>query len=187
MRATPIQRILSFLFGWGTALLLFFPIAWMVLTSFKSERDATSPNLFFTPSLDSYHEVFARADYLSFALNSIVISVCGTVLALLFAIPAAYAMAFHPTSKGRDASGPLSTKCVPSTTWSILKSRSADAGQLSTAQSCPGPSTMAGCPGAPARNFSIRLSSPMCASWDGLPARPESSLPFRSIGGATDF
>ena len=40
--------------------------------------------------------MFARADYLDFALNSIVISLGGTVLALLFAIPAAYSMAFHP-------------------------------------------------------------------------------------------
>ena len=63
MRATPLQRLLSFIFGWGAALLLFFPIAWMVLTSFKSERDATSPGLFFAPSLDAYREVFARADY----------------------------------------------------------------------------------------------------------------------------
>ena len=85
MRATPLQRFLATLFGWGTALLLFFPIAWMVLTSFKSERDAISPGLVFAPTLESYHEVFARADYLTFALNSILISVGGTVLALLFA------------------------------------------------------------------------------------------------------
>lgn len=114
MRATPLQRLLSFIFGWGAALLLFFPIAWMVLTSFKSERDATSPGLFFTPSLESYHEVFARADYLSFALNSVVISVGGTVLALLFAIPAAYAMAFHPTRRTRGTLlWMLSTKMLP--------------------------------------------------------------------------
>ncbi len=87
MRATPLQRFLATLFGWGIALLLFFPIAWMVLTSFKSERDAISPGLAFAPTLDSYREVFARADYLNFALNSVIISLGGTVLALLFAIP----------------------------------------------------------------------------------------------------
>ena len=114
MRATPLQRLLSFIVGWGAALLLFFPIAWMVLTSFKSERDATSPGLFFAPSLDAYREVFARADYLSFALNSVVISVGGTVLALLFAIPAAYAMAFHPTQRTRGTLlWMLSTKMLP--------------------------------------------------------------------------
>jgi sorbitol/mannitol transport system permease protein len=59
--------------------------------------------------------VFARADYLSFALNSVVISVGGTVLALLFAIPAAYAMAFHPTRKRTRGTllWMLSTKMLP--------------------------------------------------------------------------
>jgi sorbitol/mannitol transport system permease protein len=86
----------------------------MVLTSFKSERDATSPHLVFAPSLDAYREVLARADYLSFALNSVVISVGGTVLALLFAIPAAYAMAFHPTHRTRSTLlWMLSTKMLP--------------------------------------------------------------------------
>jgi sorbitol/mannitol transport system permease protein len=114
MRATPLQRVLATIFGWGAALLLFLPIAWMVLTSFKSERDAVSPHLVFTPTLDSYHDVFARADYLTFALNSIIISVGGTVLALLFAIPAAYAMAFHPTHRTRGTLlWMLSTKMLP--------------------------------------------------------------------------
>jgi sorbitol/mannitol transport system permease protein len=86
----------------------------MVLTSFKSERDAIAPGLMFSPTLESYHEVFARADYLTFALNSILISVGGTVLALLFAIPAAYAMAFHPTARTRGTLlWMLSTKMLP--------------------------------------------------------------------------
>ena len=42
MRATPLQRLLTTVVGWLVALLLFFPIAWTVLTSFKSERDATT-------------------------------------------------------------------------------------------------------------------------------------------------
>ncbi len=114
MRATPLQRILAFLVGWGAALLLFFPIAWMVLTSFKSETEAILPSLTFSPTLSSYAEVFARANYFSFALNSVVISVAGTVLALAFAVPAAYAMAFHPTKRTRGTLlWMLSTKMLP--------------------------------------------------------------------------
>jgi len=114
MRATPLQRLLAAVFGWGAALVLFFPIAWMVLTSFKSEPDAINAGLRFSPSLESYRDVFARADYFSFALNSIVVSVGGTVLALLFAIPAAYAMAFHPTERTRGTLlWMLSTKMLP--------------------------------------------------------------------------
>ena len=114
MPASPLQRLLTAIVGWLVALMLFFPIAWTVLTSFKSERDATTPSLSFAPTLASYHEVFARADYVAFALNSIVISLGGTVLALLFAIPAAYAMAFHPTERTRGTLlWMLSTKMLP--------------------------------------------------------------------------
>ena len=114
MRETLTQRVLAFVVGWGVALLLFFPIAWMALTSLKSEAAAITPSFAFAPTLDSYGEVLARADYLSFALNSIVVSVGGTVLALLFAIPAAYSMAFHPTARTRGTLlWMLSTKMLP--------------------------------------------------------------------------
>ena len=114
MRETLSQRVLAAVVGWGVALLLFFPIAWMVLTSFKTEGDAITPRLAFSPTLASYAEVLSRADYLSFAWNSIAVSVGGTVLALLFAIPAAYAMAFHPTMRTRGTLlWMLSTKMLP--------------------------------------------------------------------------
>ncbi len=59
--------------------------------------------------------MLARADYLSFALNSVVISVGGTILALALAIPAAYVMAFHPTKRTRSTLlWMLSTKMLPS-------------------------------------------------------------------------
>jgi len=114
MRETLLQRVLAFVVGWGVAILLFFPIAWMVLTSFKSEGDAVTPSLVFSPTLASYAEVLSRADYLGFAWNSILVSVGGTVLALLFAIPAAYSMAFHPTKRTRGTLlWMLSTKMLP--------------------------------------------------------------------------
>ena len=114
MRQSALQRALAFVTGWGMALLLFFPIAWMALTSLKSERDAVTPGLAFTPTLDSYAEVLSRADYIGFAANSIAVSIGGTLLALLFAIPAAYAMAFHPTARTRGTLlWMLSTKMLP--------------------------------------------------------------------------
>jgi sorbitol/mannitol transport system permease protein len=114
MKQSPAQRILIAALGWIVALALFFPIFWMVLTSFKSETQAITPNLSFTPTVTSYGEVFARANYVAFALNSIVISIGGTALALAFAIPAAYAMAFHPTERTRGTLlWMLSTKMLP--------------------------------------------------------------------------
>ena len=116
MKQSAAQRILIFALGWGIALLLFFPILWMVLTSFKGEVAAIAvpPQVLFTPTLESYIEVQARADYLHFAINSLVVSLGGTLLALAFAVPAAYAMAFHPTKRTRGTLlWMLSTKMLP--------------------------------------------------------------------------
>ena len=108
------RRTVTTLVGWGVALALFFPILWMALTSFKSERDAVTVSLSFTPTLESYRDVLARANYFGFAWNSVAIAVGATVLALLFAIPAAYAMAFHPTKRTRGTLlWMLSTKMLP--------------------------------------------------------------------------
>ena len=79
---------------------MFFPIFWMVLTSFKTEIDAiaTPPKLFFTPTLENYAEVRERADYFHFALNSVLdLGRRDRCSPSLIAVPAAYAMAFFPT------------------------------------------------------------------------------------------
>ena len=102
--------------GWAVALAVFFPIFWMVLTSFKTEITAvaTPPALFFHPTLENYRAVLERADYLAFARNSILVSLGSTLLALLLAIPAAYSMAFFPTRRTRDLLlWMLSTKMLP--------------------------------------------------------------------------
>ena len=82
------SNIGTFILGWGAALILFFPILWMLLTGFKTEAEAiaTPPSLFFSPTLENYYAVFERADYMSFALNSVVISVVATALAILIAV-----------------------------------------------------------------------------------------------------
>ena len=114
MEQTLTTRILTTLLGWAVALALFFPIFWMVLTSFKTEPEAITASLSFHPTLAAYTEVFGRSDYLRFALNSIAVSIGGTVLALLFAVPAAYSMAFHPTPRTRGTLlWMLSTKMLP--------------------------------------------------------------------------
>jgi sorbitol/mannitol transport system permease protein len=110
------SKIGVFILGWGAALIIFFPILWMLLTGFKTEVEAisTPPKLFFTPTLENYYAVFERADYMSFAINSIVISVVATALAILIAVSAAYAMAFFPTERTRGTLlSMLSTKMMP--------------------------------------------------------------------------
>lgn len=101
--------------AWLVALLLFFPIFWMAITAFKTEQQAYTLSLWFTPTLDSFREVFARSDYFSFAWNSILVSVGVTVICLLLAVPAAYAMAFFPSKRTQSMLlWMLSTKMMPS-------------------------------------------------------------------------
>jgi sorbitol/mannitol transport system permease protein len=110
------RRILTTVLGWLAAGILFFPIFWMLLTSLKTEVEAIAipPKLFFQPTLENYVTIQERADYLSFAMNSVIISVGSTLLALLLAVPAAYAMAFFPTKRTKGTLlWMLSTKMLP--------------------------------------------------------------------------
>ena len=102
--------------AWLVAILFFFPIFWLFLTSFKTELQAISvpPLLFFEPSLDNFYLIQERTNYLSYALNSVVTSFGGTALAMLIAIPSAYAMAFNPGRWTKDILlWMLSTKMLP--------------------------------------------------------------------------
>jgi len=93
--------------AWLAALLFFFPVLWTVLNSFKEEQDAnTSPKLLFSPTLDRYKDVTeSTTGLLSFReafVNSFWIVLVSTVIVLLLAIPAAYALAIRPVPKWRD-------------------------------------------------------------------------------------
>ncbi len=102
--------------AWTVALLLFFPLGWMLLTAFKTELQAINvpPLLFFEPTLENFHEVQERSDYLLYAKNSLITSVVSTLLGLLIAAPSAYAMAFFKGRWTKDIlMWMLSTKMMP--------------------------------------------------------------------------
>jgi sorbitol/mannitol transport system permease protein len=102
--------------AWVVTLVVVFPLIWLVLTSFKTEQQAISvpPQLFFTPTLESFAEVNLRSDYLLYARNSVITSFVSTILGLAIAAPAAYSMAFFRTKKTRDIlMWMLSTKMMP--------------------------------------------------------------------------
>lgn len=111
-----LQSIVLGTLAWGAALLLFFPIFWMALTSFKTEIDAfaTPPQFIFTPTLENYLHIQERSDYFHFAWNSILISFTATALCMLIAVPAAYSMAFYETKRTKQTLlWMLSTKMLP--------------------------------------------------------------------------
>jgi ABC-type glycerol-3-phosphate transport system permease component len=73
-----------------------FPVLWALLTSFKSERDvlAYPPTLIFTPTLSNYQDVlFGATTILPNLISSFVVATFTTILTMLLAIPAAYALA----------------------------------------------------------------------------------------------
>ena len=101
---------------WIISIIYFFPIFWMFLTSIKTEMQSISipPLLFFEPTLENFFIVQERTNYLKYAFNSIVTSICSTILALLIAVPAAYSFAFAPSKYTRDILlWMLSTKMMP--------------------------------------------------------------------------
>ena len=117
-RAVPLRRKLIFTaLAWGLGFVIFFPVLWTVLTSFKTEGEAVSipPTfLFFNWTLENYAIVQERSDYIKFALNSVYLALGSTLLALLIAVPAAWAMAFAPGKRTKDLlMWMLSTKMMP--------------------------------------------------------------------------
>ncbi len=114
---TPRRKLLLTASAWSVALLIFFPVLWTVLTSFKTEVSAVAspPQLFSADwTLENYAEVWQRSDYPRFFWNSVVLSVGSTLLGLVIAIPAAWSMAFVPGTRTRDLlMWMLSTKMMP--------------------------------------------------------------------------
>jgi sorbitol/mannitol transport system permease protein len=117
-RAVPQRRrILLTALAWSIAFVIFFPILWTVLTSFKTEGEAIElPPSFiaFDWTLENYGIVQERSDYVKFAVNSVALALGSTLFALVLAIPAAWAMAFAPGRRTKDLlMWMLSTKMMP--------------------------------------------------------------------------
>ena len=117
-RAHSVQRkTVTTAASWLVAFIIFFPILWMAITSFKTELEAVNipPSfLVFDWTIENYEIVQERSNYLRFVGNSILLSLGSTFVGLLFAIPAAWAMAFAPGKRTKDLLlWMLSTKMMP--------------------------------------------------------------------------
>ena len=101
--------------AWIVAFLIFFPILYTIITSFKSETEAIAGfSLIPSGTLESYGEVQSQYNYFKPFMNSVILSVGSTILALLVAVPAAWSMAFSPTKRTKDIlMWMLSTKMMP--------------------------------------------------------------------------
>ena len=115
-RNSTLNRIILPVLAWVVGLVFFFPIFWLVFTSFKTDADAVKPEylFFFVPTLENYLNMTANYDYWRFASNSVITSVFATIFTLVVGVPAAYAMAFYPARRTKDILvWMLSTKMLP--------------------------------------------------------------------------
>ena len=107
------------LLAWLCGIVFFLPVAWMVLTSLHSEPNAaTNPPSIAAPlTFQGYREFFGASTGVSPwppLINSLSASVVSTLLVLVLAMPAAYALSIKPVRKWSDAMFFfLSTKMLP--------------------------------------------------------------------------
>jgi sorbitol/mannitol transport system permease protein len=107
------------LVAWICGLVFFLPFAWMLLTSLHSESDAATnpPSVSAGLTLQGYREFFGASTGVSPwppLINSLTASLVSTLLVLLLAIPAAYALSIKPVRKWTDVMFFfLSTKMLP--------------------------------------------------------------------------
>ncbi|MDO9307316.1 MAG: carbohydrate ABC transporter permease [Mesorhizobium sp.] len=114
-KVTTRHKVVATVAAWAVALIIFFPILYTIITSFKSETEAIAGfKLIPSFTTESYREVQDQYNYFKPFMNSVILSVGSTLLALLIAVPAAWAMAFSPTKRTKDVlMWMLSTKMMP--------------------------------------------------------------------------
>jgi sorbitol/mannitol transport system permease protein len=92
--------------AWLVGLIWIFPVAWTVLTSFKTEEDASAQTLHHGLGFGRYSDVsHSTAGTLSLQtafMNSLVVVGVSTLIVLALALPAAYALAIRPVHRWRD-------------------------------------------------------------------------------------
>jgi sorbitol/mannitol transport system permease protein len=100
--------------GWVVGIAFFLPVLWMVLTAFKPESAAETwpPKFVFSPTLAEFRLVFnGWGPYIE---HSALATVGSTILVLVLAVPAAYALAIRPVKRWRDGLFFfISTKMLP--------------------------------------------------------------------------
>ncbi len=99
---------------WLIVLVFFFPVLWMALTGFKQESDAATdpPRVLFSPTFKQYSSAISDAG--PYLTHSLLITVLSTVIVLVLALPAAFALSIEPVRGWRDALFFfISTKMLP--------------------------------------------------------------------------
>src|SRR6266508_1698832 len=100
---SPLGKLVAYLILGSWALVVLFPLYWLAITSFKlpiqvNKGPVYLPFVDFHPPLDAWHYIFVdlRDDTLRPYVNSVVVAVGSSALAMLFGSAAAYALIRFP-------------------------------------------------------------------------------------------
>jgi multiple sugar transport system permease protein len=93
------------------------PLIWIYMTAFKSPMDifagTLNKQLFFDPTMDNFKRLFFEYSFFPALLNTVIISVCSTLLVMIIAVPAAYSFARWNTGGGHLLFTTISTRMFP--------------------------------------------------------------------------
>ncbi|GAB3557970.1 carbohydrate ABC transporter permease [Spelaeicoccus albus] len=87
------SMIVRALVAWAIALITMFPVAWLALGAFRDSGDVFSGKIFTPLTVHNFVYVLTEIPFPRYLLNSAIVSVSVTVVALLFHSMAAYALA----------------------------------------------------------------------------------------------
>jgi multiple sugar transport system permease protein len=97
------QRLFSYGIVVPFAIILAFPFVWMAITSLKFQGDVYNPTKTwsFDPTLENYGYLFHHTGYLRWIRNSCFVGLVVTLITLVVAVPAGYALARLAGRMGR--------------------------------------------------------------------------------------
>ncbi|MDO9349327.1 MAG: carbohydrate ABC transporter permease [Anaerolineales bacterium] len=92
-----------------------FPIAWLIITSFKPADDimVSPPRFIFTPTLDNYIYTLHKANFLLFIQNTLLVAIVSTLIVIVLSSLAAYSFARYNPGGGNILFFILTTKMFP--------------------------------------------------------------------------
>ncbi|MBY6267499.1 MAG: carbohydrate ABC transporter permease [Parageobacillus thermoglucosidasius] len=70
-----------------------FPLVWLVIISFKHDREMFNTTFIFSPTLDNYRVLFSSGEFIGYFVDNLIVSVGAIILSIVVGVPAAYALA----------------------------------------------------------------------------------------------
>ncbi|MFM2277841.1 MAG: hypothetical protein RLZZ444_72 [Pseudomonadota bacterium] len=114
-KTSPLKEIARYAAILLVLTFFFFPIFWMLLTSFKPEAAimVSPPQFFFTPTLENYQHALFDKGFLFYVRNTLIISTISTAIVIAVGSLAAYSFARFNVGDGHVLFFILSTKMMP--------------------------------------------------------------------------